>query len=190
MLWTLLIIAAAVALDQWTKSLAVSHLQPIGSYPLIENILHFTYVENRGAAFGMLANHRWVFMVLSTLAIGLMLFWLLKERPKSKWVQVAGAMIIGGGIGNMIDRVVLGYVVDFIDVRAIDFYVFNVADSFVCVGCGMILCWALYMELVAKKPAMDILFGTEPKQNDDSAASDTDTTTTNTETTENTNVSE
>lgn len=163
MLWTLLIIAVTIVLDQWTKSLAVSHLQSIGTYPLIENILHFTYVENRGAAFGMLSEHRWVFMVLSTVSIGLLLFWLLKERPQSKWVTVAAAMIIGGGIGNMIDRVALGYVVDFIDVRAIDFYVFNVADSFVCVGCGMILCWALYMEFIAKKPAMDILLGTEKK---------------------------
>lgn len=187
MLWTLLIIAVTVALDQWTKSLAVTHLQPIGTYPLIENILHFTYVENRGAAFGMLSEHRWVFMVLSTVSIGLLLFWLLKEKPQSKWVTVAAAMIIGGGIGNMIDRVALGYVVDFIDVRAIDFYVFNVADSFVCVGCGMILCWALYMELVAKKPAMDILLGTEKKEDptgtvatdtiDASPTAETDTTT-------------
>lgn len=180
MLWTLLIIAATVALDQWTKSLAVSHLQSIGTYSLIENILHFTYVENRGAAFGMLSEHRWVFMVLSTVSIGLLLFWLLKERPQSKWVTVAAAMIIGGGIGNMIDRVALGYVVDFIDVRAIDFYVFNVADSFVCVGCGMILCWALYMELIAKKPAMDILLGTEKKE-DPTTTEDTSSEETTTE---------
>ncbi|MBQ8402468.1 MAG: signal peptidase II [Clostridia bacterium] len=164
MFWTLLIIAASVALDQWTKYLAVTHLQPIDTFPLIENILHLTYVENRGAAFGMLANHRWVFMLLSTASIVLLLFWLLKEKPKSRWITSAGAMIVGGGIGNMIDRVALGYVVDFIDVRAIDFYVFNVADSFVCVGCGMILVWTLYMELVAKKPAMDILLGIEPKK--------------------------
>lgn len=167
MLWTLLMIAAAVALDQWTKYLAVTHLQPIDTLPLIENILHLTYLENRGAAFGMLANHRWVFMLLSTASIVLLLWWLLKEKPKSRWIVSAGAMIVGGGIGNMIDRVALGYVVDFIDVRAIDFYVFNVADSFVCVGCGMILFWTLYMELVAKKPAMDILLGIEPKKDKD-----------------------
>ena len=163
MLWTLLMIATAVALDQWTKYLAVTHLQPIDTLPILENILHLTYLENRGAAFGMLANHRWIFMILSTVSILLLLWWLLKEKPKSWWITVAGAMIVGGGIGNMIDRVALGYVVDFIDVRAIDFYVFNVADSFVCVGCGMILVWTLYMELVAKKPAIDILLGTEPK---------------------------
>ena len=166
MLWTMLMIAAAVALDQWTKYLAVTYLQPIDTMPLIENILHLTYLENRGAAFGMLANHRWIFMILSTVSILLLLWWLLKERPKSWWITVAGAMITGGGIGNMIDRVAYVYVVDFIDVRAIDFYVFNVADSFVCVGCGMILVWTLYMEMIAKKPAIDILLGTEPKKTD------------------------
>ncbi|MBQ3592605.1 MAG: signal peptidase II, partial [Clostridia bacterium] len=66
MLWTLLMIAAAVALDQWTKYLAVTHLQPIDTLPILDNILHLTYLENRGAAFGMLANHRWIFMILST----------------------------------------------------------------------------------------------------------------------------
>ena len=172
MLWTLLMIAAAVALDQWTKYLAVTHLQPIDTLPLIENILHLTYLENRGAAFGMLANHRWIFMILSTLSILLLLWWLLKEKPKSKWITVAGAMIVGGGIGNMIDRVAYGYVVDFIDVRAIDFYVFNVADSFVCVGCGMILVWTLYMEMIAKKPAFDILLGIEPKKTENTENTD------------------
>ena len=174
MLWTLLMIAAAVALDQWTKYLAVTHLQPIDTLPLIENILHLTYLENRGAAFGMLANHRWIFMILSTVSILLLLWWLLKEKPKSLWITVAGAMIVGGGIGNMIDRVAYGYVVDFIDVRAIDFYVFNAADSFVCVGCGMILVWTLYMEMVAKKPAIDILLGIEPKKEEKAEESVTD----------------
>jgi len=158
MLWTLLLILASVALDQWTKYLAVQHLQPIGTLPLLEDILHLTYVENRGAAFGMLADHRWIFMVLSTVSIILVAFWLFRDKPASGWIRGAVASIIGGGIGNMIDRVRLGYVVDFIDFRAIDFYVFNVADSFVCVGCGIILVWAFWMEVVAKKSAMDALF--------------------------------
>ncbi len=174
MLWTIFIIVAAVALDQWTKHLAVVHLQPIDTLPLWQDMLHLTYLENRGAAFGMLADKRWVFMILSTAAILLMLWWLYKEKPASSWVQTAGALIIGGGIGNMIDRVRLGYVVDFIDVRAIDFYVFNGADSFVCVGCGMIVVWVLYMELVKKQPAMDMLFGTDAKKTDDTSGKESD----------------
>lgn len=146
MIATIIIMLACVLLDQGTKVLVVEKLMPVGTFPLIPDVFHFTYVENRGAAFGMLADHRWVFMVLSSAAILFMLGWLLYEKPKSWWVRVSVAFILAGGIGNMIDRVRLGYVVDFIDCRFIDFYVFNVADSFVCVGCGMFLVYAVWQE--------------------------------------------
>ena len=151
MILTVAIMILCVVLDQWTKVLAVEKLAGIATYPLIEDIFHFTYVENRGAAFGMLADHRWVFMIFSTAAILAMLGWLFWEKPKSWWIRVSAAFIIAGGIGNMIDRVRLGYVVDFIDCRFIDFYVFNVADSFVCVGCAMFLLAAIYMEIMEAK---------------------------------------
>ncbi|MGN1346232.1 MAG: signal peptidase II [Eubacteriales bacterium] len=147
MIITVVIIALCVLLDQVTKYFAVERLAAIDTYPVLENILHFTYVENRGAAFGMLADHRWVFMLLSAVGLAALLVWLLWEKPKSWWFRAATALIIGGGIGNMIDRVRLGYVVDFIDCRFIDFYVFNVADSFVCVGCGMFVIGVLWQEL-------------------------------------------
>lgn len=151
MILTAAIMILCVVLDQVTKLAVVEKLAPIGTYPLIEDIFHFTYVENRGAAFGMLADHRWVFMILSTAAIVVMLVWLFLEKPKSWWIRVSAAFVIAGGIGNMIDRVRLGYVVDFIDCRFIDFYVFNVADSFVCIGCGMFLAAAVYMEIMEQK---------------------------------------
>jgi len=151
MIVTVAIMILCVVLDQVTKLAVVEKLAPIGTYPLIEEIFHFTYVENRGAAFGMLADHRWVFMILSTAAILVMLVWLFIEKPKSWWVRISTAFVIAGGIGNMIDRVRLGYVVDFIDCRFIDFYVFNVADSFVCIGCGMFLAGAVYLEIMEQK---------------------------------------
>ena len=151
MIVTAAIMILCVLLDQVTKLAVVEKLAPIGTYPLIKDIFHFTYVENRGAAFGMLADHRWVFMILSTAAIAVMLVWLFLEKPKSWWIRVSAAFVIAGGIGNMIDRVRLGYVVDFIDCRFIDFYVFNVADSFVCIGCGMFLVAAIYMEIMEQK---------------------------------------
>ncbi len=174
MLWTIFIIVGTIVIDQWTKYLAVVHLQPRDTLPIWQDMLHLTYLENRGAAFGMLSDKRWVFMLLSTVAIVVMLWWLYKEKPASPWVQTAGALIIGGGIGNMIDRVRLGYVVDFIDVRAIDFYVFNGADSFVCVGCGMIVAWVLYMELVKKQPALDMLFCMDTENTDDKPGEEND----------------
>ena len=135
------IILGSVGLDQLTKLLAVQYLKPIGSYPLWQNVLHLTYVENRGAAFGMLSNQRWVFMIFSTVAIIGLVVYLFRFCKEGKWVKVALAMIIGGGIGNMIDRVALGYVVDFVDFTLSHFAVFYVADSFVSVGAVMLVIW-------------------------------------------------
>ena len=138
------VIAAVIGLDQLTKWLTVVNLEEYESFPVWQDVFHFTYVKNTGMAFGMLKDHRWVFMVFSTIAIIALIIYLFRFRPESRWMQVSMAMIIGGGIGNMIDRVFLGYVVDFIDVTLINFAVFNIADSFVCIGAGiMILCLVL-----------------------------------------------
>ena len=135
------VIAAVIGLDQLTKWLTVVNLAEYESFPVWQDVFHFTYVKNTGMAFGMLKDHRWVFMVFSTIAIVALIVYLFRFRPESRWMQISMAMIIGGGIGNMIDRIFLGYVIDFIDVTLINFAVFNVADSFVCVGAGiMIVC--------------------------------------------------
>ena len=122
-----------------TKWLAVARLKGQASFPLWEGVLHFTYVENTGAAFGSFKDHRWVFMVVSSVAIIALIAYFFWAKPKDMPTIVALAFITGGGIGNMIDRVLLGYVVDFIDFTLIDFAVFNVADSFVCVGVGLMI---------------------------------------------------
>ena len=133
------IILVGIALDQLTKWLAVKFLSPITTQPLIKNVLHLTYVENRGAAFGMLANHRWVFIAISSVTILLLLGALYAGYLPNMLYKVSVAMIISGGIGNMIDRLLLGYVVDFIDFRLINFAVYNGADSFVCIGAGLLV---------------------------------------------------
>ena len=143
-----LVIALVVGLDQLTKFLAVTYLEPIGEVPLWKGVLHLNFVRNEGAAFGMLSNHRWVFMIFSTLAIVGLSVYLFRFCKEKMWAKVALAMIIGGGIGNMIDRFFSGSVVDFIYVALIDFAVFNVADSFVCVGAGIL---AVYLILTAVK---------------------------------------
>ncbi len=135
----LAVLCGTVGADQLTKALAVKYLKPVGEVPLWQGVFHFTYVENPGMAFGMLKDHRWVFMTVSVLGIllvGAYLFWYGKSTDR---LTTAGLLLImGGGIGNMIDRVALGYVVDFFDFTLIDFAVFNVADSFVCIGAGLI----------------------------------------------------
>ncbi len=144
MLSWIIIIVALVAVDQVTKLFALFLLQPVGSVDIIRGVLRFTYVENRGAAFGMLSDHRWIFMVVSVIAIAAMLVYLWKFRPDSKFACMAISMIAAGGIGNMIDRTFLGFVVDFIDFCAFPtvwMWVFNVADACVCVGGGMLVVW-------------------------------------------------
>ena len=141
------IIVTVIALDQASKLLVLAYLYE-DEVAIIKNVLHFTYVENRGMAFGLLADHRWIFLLASVIGIALVALYLVKftKRPLSR---VALAMIIGGGIGNMIDRVRLGFVVDFIDFCAFDFWmwVFNIADAFVCVG-GALLILYLVVEIV------------------------------------------
>ena len=141
------IILGVIGLDQLTKWLTVVNLDEWESFPLWQNVFHFTYVRNTGMAFGMLKDHRWVFIVFSTVSIVALLVYLFCFRPESRWMQVSMAFIVGGGIGNMIDRILLGYVVDFFDFRLINFAVFNVADSFVCIGAGMMILY-LVIDLV------------------------------------------
>ena len=135
------IILGGIFLDQLTKLLAVKYLMPKDSVCLIPGVVNLTYVENPGAAFGMLKDHRWVFMVISTVAIVAMGVYLFTKRlEKNPLADIALSMIISGGIGNMLDRLYLGYVVDFIDISPLfSFAVFNGADSFVCVGAGLLV---------------------------------------------------
>ena len=142
------IIVGIIALDQLTKWIAVACLEVVGTtVTVLPDILRFTYVHNTGMAFGMLKDHRWIFMVLSTISIIALIIYLFRFRPDSRWMQVSMAMIIGGGIGNMIDRVALGYVIDFLDCPPIVPAVFNVADSFVCVGAGIMIVY-LFIDLI------------------------------------------
>lgn len=141
------IIILGIVIDQISKRLAVVFLKGQESFPLIDGVLQFTYVENRGAAFGMLKDSRWVFMTVSVVAIVIMLAYLFTTKNENRLYTVSIAVIISGGIGNMIDRIWLGYVVDFIDFCLIDFAVFNLADSLVCVGAGLLIL-ALILDIV------------------------------------------
>lgn len=142
-----LIVAGVVSLDQLTKLIATVFLKKLDTLPIFEGVLHLTYVENRGAAFGILKDAPWVFNTFSVLAIIFLIGFVFLGHAESKLYTVSCLMIAGGGIGNMIDRISVGFVVDFIDFRLIDFAVFNIADSFVCVGAGLLIL-ALILEIV------------------------------------------
>lgn len=119
--------------DQWTKKLAVTHLKDSDPIVLIKGWLELTYVENRGAAFGILQNQRVFLLSITVLLLIICGVVLVKLQPVKKNIpyHILIVLIIAGGIGNMIDRIALGYVVDFVYFSIIDFPVFNVADCYI-----------------------------------------------------------
>ncbi len=151
MIYTILIVILCIVADQLTKLWTLSSLAGTEGMKIIPNILEFTYVENRGAAFGILADSRWVFMVLSVVAIVALVIYLIKAKPQSLLLRTALSLIVGGGIGNMIDRSFRGFVVDFISVPFVWDYVFNVADMAVCIGCAVLFLWLILSEIKERK---------------------------------------
>ncbi|MCR4962261.1 MAG: signal peptidase II [Firmicutes bacterium] len=125
MFW--LIVLFCIGLDQLTKYLVVSHMTLGQSIPVIPNVLHITYVLNEGASFSMLQGQKWLFLVI-TLAVLIAICCLLRKIPKEeKWLRWSMAVFVGGMLGNFIDRLRQGAVIDFIDIRV--FPIWNVADS-------------------------------------------------------------
>jgi len=132
-----LIFIGFLAIDQITKYIAVITLQGNPSVHLIGDFLRFTYVENRGAAFGMLQGQRVFFIVTTIILIAVLLYLILINKKVTNATKLTLSLVLSGAIGNFIDRFRLGYVIDFVDVRFGDFYdfpVFNVADSCLVVG--------------------------------------------------------
>src|SRR5699024_4127097 len=106
----------------------------------------FTYVENRGAAFGILQNQRWLFIILTVLICVGMFYYLYTSKNISLILRIAMSLILGGAIGNLIDRIKNGFVVDMFHFTFIDFPVFNVADCFVVVGTILLTYYLLFIE--------------------------------------------
>lgn len=166
MLIWLMIMAGVIFLDQLTKWLTVINLDLGETFPLIEGVFHFTYVRNTGAAFSIFnePNQRWIFMSISSVAIVALFIYLWINRKGNKLLCVAMSFIIGGGIGNMIDRCLLKYVIDMLDFRLINFAIFNVADSFVCVGVGLFALAVILEEVKEMKKEKDAKLAEQSKE--------------------------
>ena len=149
---SLLLVAFIIAADQITKQLALS-LKGKPGVLFIPHVLSFTYTENSGAAWGMFADHRWVFMVFSCVAIVLLCYILFRLRNKKDlFLKIILLFFLGGGIGNMIDRIAKGYVVDFLKFEFVEFPIFNVAYSFVTIAAALAVIY-LIRELVRERRA-------------------------------------
>lgn len=140
----LLIATLVVAVDQLTKGLIVRCLKLHEALPVVPNFFDLVYVRNKGAAFGILANteYRVPFFIITTSVAVVFLVWFYRQyRPDQVLGRCAVSLVLGGAIGNLIDRVRFGEVVDFLDVHWYQYHwpAFNVADSAICVGVGMLL---------------------------------------------------
>ncbi|MDO4491524.1 MAG: signal peptidase II [Lachnospiraceae bacterium] len=129
----LVAVAVLAALDQWVKHLCVLHLKGQEPIVLIPGVLEFSYLENHGAAFGMLQNKQWFFWILTVVFICCALYFFVKV-PKTRYylpMILTVILLLAGAVGNFIDRLTYRYVVDFIYFRLINFPVFNIADIYV-----------------------------------------------------------
>lgn len=132
----ILLIALLTAFDQLTKYMITSSFELYESKMVIQNILSFTYIRNTGVAWGMFQGKRIIFLVLTAVVL-LFCFYIfanIAEQKKYRLLRIALIVLVSGAVGNMIDRIKLGYVVDFFCVEFIDFPIFNVADIFVVVS--------------------------------------------------------
>ncbi len=141
-----------VGADQIIKYLVVEYLEPIQYFDVIDGVLRFRYVENTGAVFGSFASHTALLTVFSVILLVIVIFIIATKKSKSKFADFCLLLMVSGGIGNIIDRIRLRYVVDFIEPLFIDFAVFNFADCLITVGAFALMIY-LIVDLVldAKK---------------------------------------
>ena len=140
--------------DIISKYIAEQHLIHVRTIPLIENVFHLTYVENRGMAFGMFSGQRWFILLLTgIIAVGLIWFYVMMPKKKEYFpLRVSLVLVLSGAIGNIIDRLFRGYVVDFFEFTFFEWPVFNVADIYVVVG---VILLALMLIFVVKEEDLD-----------------------------------
>lgn len=157
-LWGILALILMVCLDQWTKSMAVTHLKDSPGIDLVTGVLRLEYLENRGAAFGIFQNQQWISLILAAVFLfAAVLFWI--RMPASRRMlpmRLITVALAAGAVGNMIDRVIHHYVVDFIYFCLIDFPIFNVADIYVTCSCALALILVFFYY---RDDEFDFLFG-------------------------------
>lgn len=126
-----------LALDQWSKSYIMNHFILGESLSVIPNVFHLTFIINRGAAFGMLANQRWFFLLVAIVLVAVCMYYWKRLSKGPLTLRVGAALLTSGAVGNGIDRYVLHGVIDFFDFRV--WPIFNVADIGICIGVILVL---------------------------------------------------
>lgn len=137
------VILGALLLDRISKIVVISLMNLYESIPIIPKVLNFTYVRNTGAAFSMFSNSNMILAVVALVVVIAAVVFLHFKKQSNRCLLIYSGMIIGGAIGNVIDRFYYSYVIDFIDVQFMEFAVFNIADCFIVVGCILLAGWIM-----------------------------------------------
>ena len=155
-LLVIILSAVIVGIDQLIKYFVYNFLKPVGSIDVIPGLFSLDYVENKGAAFGMMANMRWVFIVFTIVVIAIILYVVFKKKITNKLFIASAILLIGGGIGNLIDRIFLGFVIDYL---SISFFppVCNFADYCITIGTVLLLVYLLFFSDYFKSNKKDKL---------------------------------
>ncbi len=150
----LIIGVVIAALDQLFKYLVVQNLKPVGTVNVLGDVFKLTYVENRGVAFGMFQGMQWIFVILTVALLGLLIFYMFRKRPEGKFFYITAGLIIGGGIGNLIDRIFYGYVIDYL---SLSFFppVCNFADYCITIGVFLLAVYLLFFTDAVKTKKKD-----------------------------------
>ena len=138
-IWIPLVIAVLVAVDQWVKHWIVANFALGEVKTWIKGLVSLTYLQNSGAAFSMLENQQVFFTIVTVLVLGVASWYLYKNIKGSFWMVTSLVLIIAGGIGNFIDRLMQGYVVDMFHLDFLNFAIFNVADAYLSVGVVLLM---------------------------------------------------
>lgn len=140
------VILGLIGLDQWVKFWVVEHIALGGHRSFIPGVLGLTYLQNRGSAFSLLQGQQWLFFVVTILAMGVCAYYLHHYLQKDLVLVSILCVLMAGGVGNFIDRLRLGYVVDMFQTEFVDFAIFNVADSYLTCGVIALMIWFLWEE--------------------------------------------
>ena len=138
------IVVVFVVLDQIVKYLVRANIELGEVVDFIPHLLGLTYVQNTGAAFSILSGQRIFLILLPAVVVAIIILYIILKKPQNKLLMLSFSLIISGGIGNLIDRIRLGYVIDFLDFRLINFPVFNIADIWVTLGAALFVCLLLF----------------------------------------------
>lgn len=147
---SLAVIAVLTVIDRLTKYAAVATVKADGPKEFLFGLFNFTYVENTGAAFSLFSDKTDSLSILTMLFLAVMIFLVMKKTFSSKFLNASLLLVIAGGLGNLIDRLYYGYVIDFIEPLFVDFAVFNFADCCITVGAFMIIAYEIY-EIISEQ---------------------------------------